>query len=121
MVILIDFKLFNSLIVVTLKPEFLKKFTELEEKFQALLGCDSKVLEQFEDFLSLKFEYVEDMTVSEFFEWILNYKDSDHSYVDLQKYFFPFALLILINLVVYTEFSLFWYLEVLNVKEDSQF
>lgn len=71
--------------MVTLKPEFRKKFSYLEKTFSRLIPADS-ILPQLENLLETKFDVFTDMEEGEFVRWMLK-KDHDDLFDDLTKYY----------------------------------
>lgn len=68
-----------------LKPEFLKKFSDLEKTFSRLIPAGS-ILPQLENLLETKFDVFIDMKEGEFVRWMLN-NSHDDLFDDITKYY----------------------------------
>ena len=52
-------------------PSFLRKFKVLEKQFHTLIPSDT-LIDQFEDFLSVKYAYVKSMNEAQFTDYMIN-------------------------------------------------
>ena len=73
-----------------LKPEFLKKFSDLEKTFSGLIPAGS-ILRQLENLLEMKFDVFTDMKEGQFVCWMLGHSHDD-LFEDLAKYYPKFLL-----------------------------
>jgi hypothetical protein len=71
--------------VVRLKPEFIKKFSDLEKTFSGLIRTDS-ILPQLENLIETKFDVFTDMKEGQFVRWMLDNRH-DELFEDLAKYY----------------------------------